>query len=110
MAHNGFRIIEARRKQDERQRVIEASIAQERRAVGIANFENSTAQKIEMRNMKVVPQFITFYVNILIVSAIRSGWRLRGELRILSSMNAGNVSLTFTTTRWRCGKMKYWLV
>lgn len=53
MAHNGFRIIEARRRLEERQRDIETSMAAERRAIRLADFENTTALKIEQRTAKV---------------------------------------------------------
>lgn len=53
MAHNGYRIIEARRRLEDRQRDIEASMAQERRAIRMADFENNTSLKIEQRMVKV---------------------------------------------------------
>jgi hypothetical protein len=53
MAQNGFRIIEARRRQDDKNRAIEASIAAEKRAMGVAKFEQTTTQRIEARGIKV---------------------------------------------------------
>lgn len=54
MAHNGYRIIEARRRQDAKQRDIEATIAAERRALSVAQFELTTTQRIEQRTVKVI--------------------------------------------------------
>lgn len=61
MAHNGYRIIEARRRLEERQRDIEASMAQERRAIRMADFEINTSLKIEQRAAKVVEVLMLSY-------------------------------------------------
>lgn len=49
----GSQIIEARRRQDEKQQMIQESIASERRALSVAKFEEKTSAKIESRNAHV---------------------------------------------------------
>jgi predicted glycosyl hydrolase (DUF1957 family) len=61
MPHNGMRIIEKRRKEENAYREMEAVISANRHAYQIANFETRTTEKIEkgMKKVRIVCVFYT---------------------------------------------------
>lgn len=106
----GARLIESRRKAENTYREMDAVIANDRKVLQMANFENSTTQKIErkqkhVRELTVLHITLNFYNESFSSFSKCSRQRKKNTRTIL--LEGGRNWLIYTTMKSICGDKRF---